>query len=133
MVGLGGSAVNTTSDDPSLSEAHNEHRDFDDGANALWSLYGKEAQAHDEACVQSIAKDMDGSLLFVRRYHLFLSSLDLIHVYSHRLVYFQLSSPPSLSQVFRIYKWTPRSNSFTTNSNRRFISNNQLISRSSRL
>ena len=68
--------MNTTSDDPSLSEAHNEHRDFDDGANALWSLYGKEAQAHDEACVQSLAKDMDGSLLFVRRYHLFLVVLN---------------------------------------------------------
>ena len=118
--------MNTTSDDPSLSEAHGERRDFDDGANALWSLYGKEAQAHDQACVQSLAKDMDGSLLFVRRYHRFLSSLELIHVYSHRLVYFPLFSPPSLSQVFRICKWTRRTNPFTTHSN-------QLISRSSRL
>ena len=63
--------MNTTSEDPSLLEAHRGRRDFDDGANALWSLYGKEAQAHDQAYVQSLAKDMDGSLLFVRRYHRF--------------------------------------------------------------
>jgi hypothetical protein len=73
MVGSGGSAINTTPDDPSLSEAHGEHRDFDDGANSLWSLYGKAAQTHDESYVQSLAKDMDGLLLFVRRYHLFLT------------------------------------------------------------
>lgn len=43
-----------------------ERRDFDDGANALWSLYGKEAKAHDEARFVSLASDMDGVLLFVR-------------------------------------------------------------------
>jgi hypothetical protein len=75
MVGSGGSAMNTTSDDPSLPEAQSERRDFDDGANGLWSLYGKEAQTHDETYVQSLAKDMDGFLLFVRRYHLFLVDL----------------------------------------------------------
>jgi hypothetical protein len=42
------------------------HRDFDDGANALWSLYGKEAKTHDEARFVSLAADMDGVLLFVR-------------------------------------------------------------------
>ena len=61
--------VNDSSDGPCLSEAQSECRDFDDGANALWSLYGKVAQTHDEAHVQSLAKDMDGFLLFVRRYH----------------------------------------------------------------
>ena len=44
---------------------HKERRDFDDGANALWSLYGKEAKTHDEARFSSLAKDMDGILLFV--------------------------------------------------------------------
>ena len=43
-----------------------ERRDFDDGANALWSLYGKEAKTHDEARFKSVAKDMDGVLVFVR-------------------------------------------------------------------
>ncbi|KAF8269495.1 hypothetical protein EI94DRAFT_1681797, partial [Lactarius quietus] len=41
-----------------------ERKDFDDGANALWSLYGKEAKAHDEAHFLSLASDMDGVLLF---------------------------------------------------------------------
>jgi hypothetical protein len=41
-------------------------RDFDDGANALWSLYGKEAKTHDDARFMSLAADMDGVLLFVR-------------------------------------------------------------------
>ena len=44
---------------------HKERRDFDDGAHALWSLYGKEAKAHDEARFLSLAADMDGVLLFV--------------------------------------------------------------------
>ena len=43
-----------------------EPRDFDDGANALWTLYGKEAKTHDEARFESVAKDMDGVLVFVR-------------------------------------------------------------------
>lgn len=80
MVGSGGSAVNTTSDDPSLSEAHSERRDFDDGANALWSFYGKVAQTHDETFVQSLAKDMDGLLLFVRRYHLIVDLNSFTHI-----------------------------------------------------
>ena len=44
-------------------------RDFDDGANALWSLYGKEAKTHDEARFLSLAADMDGVLLFVCVYN----------------------------------------------------------------
>ncbi|KAH9170104.1 hypothetical protein EDB89DRAFT_1356358 [Lactarius sanguifluus] len=39
-------------------------RDFGDGANALWSLYGKVAQTHDKAQFQGLANDMDGVLLF---------------------------------------------------------------------
>ncbi|KAH8989933.1 hypothetical protein EDB86DRAFT_3080704 [Lactarius hatsudake] len=35
-------------------------KDFDDGANALWSLYNKEAQTHDEAFLQGILADMSG-------------------------------------------------------------------------
>ena len=40
--------------------------DFDDGANALWTLYGKEAESHDIARVQSVKEDMDGVLIYVR-------------------------------------------------------------------
>jgi hypothetical protein len=40
--------------------------DFDGSANALWTLYGKEAKSNDEAQIQSLKDDMDGVLIFVR-------------------------------------------------------------------
>jgi hypothetical protein len=40
--------------------------DFDGGANALWTLYGKEAKSHDESRIQTLKDDMDGVLIFVR-------------------------------------------------------------------
>ncbi|KAN0135846.1 hypothetical protein V8E53_006298 [Lactarius tabidus] len=57
----GGTEMNNSSDGPSHSETRSrERKDFDDGANALWTLYGKEAQIHDEARFQSLADDMNG-------------------------------------------------------------------------
>jgi hypothetical protein len=41
------------------------HKDFDDSANDLWSLYGKEAKSHDEARINTLKDDMDGVLIFV--------------------------------------------------------------------
>ncbi|KAI0251660.1 hypothetical protein BJV78DRAFT_1125927, partial [Lactifluus subvellereus] len=38
--------------------------DFDDSANALWTLYGKEARSHDEARIRTLKDDMDGVLIF---------------------------------------------------------------------
>lgn len=43
-----------------------ERQDFDDGANALLSLYGEEVKTHDEDQFGRVAKDMGGVLLFVR-------------------------------------------------------------------
>src|ERR1700733_9542943 len=40
--------------------------DFDDNANALWSLHLDEARSHDEARINSLKDDMDGVLIFVR-------------------------------------------------------------------
>ena len=40
--------------------------DAHDSANALWTLYGKEAKSHDEAGIQNLTDDMDGVLIFVR-------------------------------------------------------------------
>ena len=51
---------------PAQSQGEPERRDFDDGANALWSLYGKEAQTHDETQFQGLSADMDGVPTFVR-------------------------------------------------------------------
>ena len=40
--------------------------DFDDNANAMWSLHLGEAKSHDEARINSLKDDMDGVLIFVR-------------------------------------------------------------------
>ena len=40
--------------------------DFDGSANALWSLYGKEAESHDGATVQILMDAMGSVLTFVR-------------------------------------------------------------------
>jgi hypothetical protein len=47
--------------------------DFDDSANALWSLYEKEARSHDEATVGTTKDDMEGVLIFVRSHTLALT------------------------------------------------------------
>jgi len=65
--------------------SHKERRDFDDGANALWSLYGKEAKTHDEARFERLAADMDGIPTFVRVYYCVHHGLELIHAYLDRL------------------------------------------------
>jgi len=47
-----------------------EKLDFDDSANQLWSLYGKEAKNHDEAQIKTLKDDM-----FVRIYSLLISGM----------------------------------------------------------
>ncbi|KAI0278417.1 hypothetical protein BGY98DRAFT_917075 [Russula aff. rugulosa BPL654] len=53
-------------DDPSQSpeESHRQHQEFEDGANDLWSLYGKEAQIYDESWMKTMKDDMGGILIF---------------------------------------------------------------------
>ncbi len=106
--------MNNSSVGPSLSGA----RDFGDGANALWSLYCKVAQTHDEAQFQGLANDMDGVLVFVRLYHCLQSRLEFSHVYFHRRACFQLFSLLSSSTVFRICNRILRNNQYTITSNR---------------
>jgi hypothetical protein len=42
--------------------------DFNDNANAMWSLHLGEAKSHDEARIHSLKEDMDSVLIFVRVY-----------------------------------------------------------------
>ena len=51
---------------PSHEEPSERRQDFDEDANDLWSLYGKEAKSHDEARIETLKDDMDGVLIFVR-------------------------------------------------------------------
>jgi hypothetical protein len=56
--------VNGGSSDPRPEE--HMIGDFDSSANGFWTLYGKEAESHDEAQIQTLKEDMDGVLIFVR-------------------------------------------------------------------
>ncbi|KAI9431455.1 hypothetical protein H4582DRAFT_1238605 [Lactarius indigo] len=79
------------------NSSNGEHNDFNDGANALWSLYSKEAQAHDEALFQGILAEMDGVPT------------------PACLLPFSL---PSSSTVLRIYNRILHNNLYITSSNR---------------
>ena len=46
--------------------------DFEGSANALWTLYGKEAESHDNSQIQTLKEDMDGVLIFVCLHLVFL-------------------------------------------------------------
>ncbi|KAF8492152.1 hypothetical protein F5888DRAFT_1619186, partial [Russula emetica] len=48
----------------SPEESHKQRQDFDDGANDLWSVYGKEAQIYDESRIKTLRGDMGGVLIF---------------------------------------------------------------------
>jgi hypothetical protein len=75
IVASTGSTRGISSDGPFYAGARSERRDFDDGANAFWSLYGKEALGHDKSRFQSLATDMEGLLLFVCSVTLFVVDL----------------------------------------------------------
>jgi hypothetical protein len=67
--------------------------DFDDSANALWTLYGKEAKGHDESRIQTLKEDMDGVLIFVRLCSVRpFAGLGIADAQSHRLDCFPLLS-----------------------------------------
>ena len=73
--------------------------DFNDNANAMWSLHLNEARSHDEARIHSLKDDMDSVLIFVRVYISQPSTFffpELMPV-SYRLVYSLQPSLPFLS------------------------------------
>jgi hypothetical protein len=90
--------------------------DFDDGANALWTLYGKEAKSHDQSRIQTLKEDMDVVLIFVSSYSYFCLCYILNHAHSlsHRLVYSLLPSPLSLPIAYRACSQTPHNKPPTT-------------------
>src|SRR5712692_1211461 len=58
--------INNRSDPSQTHKPSNEPaQDFDDSADELWSLYGKEAKSHDEEWVKVLKEDMDVILIFV--------------------------------------------------------------------
>jgi len=88
--------------------------DFDDSANALWSLYGKEAKGHDEATIQTLKDDMDGVLIFVRTHFPFYCGLIVLMDEPIRLA---CSLPLSLhlsSIVLRAYNRLPHNRLYSS-------------------
>ena len=91
--------------DPPLQEPQDRQEvrmigDFEGSANALWSMYGKEAKSHDDARIQTIKEDMDGVLIFVCSYQILPMTT---HAYAlpDRLVYSLLSSLYSQPRAHR--------------------------------
>ncbi|KAF8487239.1 hypothetical protein DFH94DRAFT_621710, partial [Russula ochroleuca] len=79
--------------------------DFDDSANALWSLYVNEAKSHDEATVGTIKDDMDGVLIFAGLFSAALTAF-IIDRYQNlqpnpaqQSAYFQQQSTILLNQI----------------------------------
>ncbi|KAI9439340.1 hypothetical protein H4582DRAFT_133337 [Lactarius indigo] len=79
--------------------------DFDDNANALWSLHVKEAMSHDEARIRSLKDDMDGVLIFAGLFSAALTSflVDKIHDLqvdpAQQMVYYQQQNVALLAQI----------------------------------
>jgi hypothetical protein len=68
--------------------------DFNDNANAMWSLHLGEAKSHDEARIHSLKDDMDGVLIFVRVY---VSAIIVPHLMRRRPGWFILRCPHFIS------------------------------------
>ncbi|KAI9431707.1 hypothetical protein H4582DRAFT_1222452 [Lactarius indigo] len=87
------------------NSSNGEHNDFNDGANALWSLYSKEAQAHDEALFQGILAEMDGVPTFAGLFAAVLTSFlvdslkNLQPDPAQQSVYYQQQSLAMLAQI----------------------------------
>jgi hypothetical protein len=73
--------------------------DFDGSANEFWKLYRDEAESHDEARINTLKEGMESALIFVRSYSACYHGLGYADVWSHRLVYFLLSSLHSHSMA----------------------------------
>ncbi|KAH9170239.1 hypothetical protein EDB89DRAFT_1334484 [Lactarius sanguifluus] len=79
--------------------------DFDDNANAMWSLHVKEAMNHDDARIQSLKGDMDGVLIFAGFFSIALASflVDKIHDLqpdpAQQMVYYQQQNVALLAQI----------------------------------
>ncbi|KAH9002321.1 hypothetical protein EDB86DRAFT_291580 [Lactarius hatsudake] len=79
--------------------------DFDDNANAFWSLHMKEAKSHDEARIQSLKDDMGSVLIFAGLFSAALISfiIDKMHDLeadpAKQMVYYQQQNVALLAQI----------------------------------
>ncbi|KAH8981221.1 hypothetical protein EDB86DRAFT_2858576, partial [Lactarius hatsudake] len=103
--GDGRTPSDTTQPIPSLPETPRVIGDFDDNANALWSLHMKEAKSHDEARIRSLKDDMEGVLIFAGLFSATLVSFitdkiqDLRVDPTQQMVYYQQQNVALLAQI----------------------------------
>ncbi|KAH8985747.1 hypothetical protein EDB86DRAFT_2832967 [Lactarius hatsudake] len=89
---------------PLNGPAQGERRDFDDGTNALWSLYRKEAQSHD-ALFQGLLADMNGIPTFAGLFAAVVTPflvdclMDLQPDPMQQYIYYQQKSVAILAQI----------------------------------
>ncbi|KAH9074320.1 hypothetical protein EDB83DRAFT_2549766 [Lactarius deliciosus] len=101
----GGESGNPSSEGPFPPRSHEERRDFDDGANVLWTLYGKEAKTHDEARFERLAADMDGIPTFAGLFAAVLTSFLVQSIQNlqtnpmEQSAYYQQQSVAMLAQI----------------------------------
>jgi len=106
---------NRTDSTGPLEEPH-EQEDFEDSANDLWSLFGKQAKSHDEAWAKALKEDMDGVLIFVCTCYSFLARVNVTLILgwfilccSHRVR--RTKNPRFESEPCRPVSLLPESNS----------------------
>ncbi|KAI9438744.1 hypothetical protein H4582DRAFT_195291 [Lactarius indigo] len=101
----GGATGDSSSEGPFPAGPQKGRRDFDDGANALWTLYGKEAKTHDEARFQRLAADMDGIPTFAGLFAAVLTSFLVQSIQTLQVnpveqsAYYQQQSVAILAQI----------------------------------
>ncbi|KAI0276086.1 hypothetical protein BGY98DRAFT_919831, partial [Russula aff. rugulosa BPL654] len=90
---------------PLPGETPEQRQDFDEDANDLWSLYGKEAKSHDVARIETLRGDMDGVLIFAGLFSAVLTAfvvlkiLDLKVNSADQSAYYQNQTAYMLGQI----------------------------------
>ncbi|KAI0261939.1 hypothetical protein BC834DRAFT_893369 [Gloeopeniophorella convolvens] len=59
---------------PSEATEDRKPEDYGESANALWTLYGKEAENHDKALIETWRSDMEAIIIFAGLYSATLTS-----------------------------------------------------------
>ncbi|KAH9062166.1 hypothetical protein EDB87DRAFT_321115 [Lactarius vividus] len=95
----------SNSSDPTQPASSRTIGDFDDNANAFWSLHMNEAKSHDEARIQSLKDDMGSVLVFAGLFSAALMSfiIDKMHDLevdpAKQMVYYQQQNVALLAQI----------------------------------
>ncbi|KAH9969371.1 hypothetical protein BGW80DRAFT_1526119, partial [Lactifluus volemus] len=94
-----------TENAPEEGSSESAQGDFDEGANTLWTLYGKEAKEFDEAHIQTLKDDMDSILLFAGLFAATLTGFiidakqDLKPSVGDQMVFYQQQNVAFLAQI----------------------------------